>query len=52
MNLDDIPPHFLSRDPLPPDNGMTRLEWLVYLLVAVVVAVFGIVMLLQTTGLL
>ena len=52
MNFDDIPPHFLSRDRLPADNGMTRLEWLIYLLVAVVIAVFGLLMLLQAAGLL
>jgi len=52
MNIDDIPPHFLSGDQLPADNGMTRLEWLTYLLVAVVVAVFGLMLLLQTADLL
>ena len=52
MNIDDIPPHFLSRDRLPADNGMTRLEWLIYLLVAAAVAVFGLMLLLQAAGVL
>lgn len=52
MNIDDIPTHYLSSDPLPPDNGMTSLEWAAYLLVAAATAGFGLFMLLQTASLL
>lgn len=52
MNIDDIPPHYLSSDRLPPDNGMTSLEWAAYLLVAAATAGFGLFMLLQATGIL
>lgn len=52
MNIDDIPPHYLSRESLPPDDGMTPLEWAAYLMVAAVTAGFGLLMLLQTAGVL
>ncbi len=52
MNIDDIPPHYLSRNQLPPDNGMTSLEWAAYLLVAASAAGFGLFMLLETAGIL
>ncbi|MDD2729409.1 hypothetical protein [Malikia sp.] len=42
MNIDDIPPHYLSREGLPPDNGMTPLEWATYLVVAAAIAGFGL----------
>ena len=52
MNIDDIPPHYLSSDRLPPDNGMTSLEWSAYLLVAAATAGFGLFMLLQAADIL
>lgn len=42
MNIDDIPPHYLSRESLLPDNGMTPLEWAAYLVVAAAAAGFGL----------
>ena len=48
MNIDDIPTHYLSRDQLPPDDGMTSLEWAAYLLIAASAAGFGLFMLLET----
>lgn len=50
MNIDDIPPHYLSRDGWPPDGGMTALEWTAYIVAAVAAAVFGVFMLLQAAG--
>ncbi len=47
MNIDDIPSHYLSRENLPPDNGMTPLEWAAYLVAAAAMAGFGLLMLLQ-----
>lgn len=52
MNIDDIPPHYLSREGLSPDNGMTPLEWAAYLVAAVAMAGFGLLMLLQAAGVL
>lgn len=51
MNIDDIPRHYLSRTELPPDGGMTPLEWAAYLVAAVAAAAFGVFMLLQAAGL-
>ena len=50
MNSDDIPPHYLSRDGLPPDASMTSLEWTAYIVAAVAAAVFGVCLLLQVAG--
>ena len=50
MNIDDIPPHYLSRDGLPPDGGMTSLEWAAHIVAALVAAVFGVCLLLQVAG--
>ena len=51
MNIDDISPHYLSRNDLLPDGGMTSIEWAAFL-VAVAAAVFGVFMLLQAADLL
>ena len=50
MNIDDIPPHYLSRDDLPPDGGMSSLEWAAYILAALAAAVFGVCLLFQVAG--
>lgn len=42
MNIDDIPSHYLARESLPPDNGMTPLEWVTYLVAAASAAGFGV----------
>ena len=42
MNIDDIPPHYLSRKGWPPDDGMAPLEWAAYLVAAVAMAGFGL----------
>jgi hypothetical protein len=52
MNTNDIPPHYLSRDAFPPDNGMTPLEWAAYIVAAAAAAGFGVFMLLQAAGVL
>lgn len=48
--MNDIPPHFLAAQHLPPEDGMTHLERVTCVVVAVVIAVFGIAMLLFSVG--
>lgn len=47
MPIDDLPSARVSTDELPADNGMTRLERVINILLACVLVVLGILMLLQ-----
>lgn len=47
MPIDDIPTARLHTDEMPAENGMTRLEKVVNILLACVLVVLGVLMLLQ-----